>query len=870
MNQPDAPPAKGMSLRSFWAWLLSLLPKRRQPVSPREVFERFQKVLASNNKALEIIADMGEKLGGDYLFDIHYIEGSTEQLIEAVQTSIAAVNELCNNSHLGLYAVHERLSEDLRLTLAGKEDREGPQILHFDEIRPRNWALVGGKGGHLAQMRLDPLLRVPEGFVITAKAYHDLINHNGLREKLTEFENLMADREAAAEQLEAVRLSLEQGILAAAPPPGLTEKLHKAMQAMLKTEEPLFLAVRSSAQEEDMDFSWAGQFRSILNVPAQTEAVFAAAREVMASLFSAGAISYWRRFLPDENRMAIAVVCQRMVDSRTSGIVFSVDSMQLSHDVMVVVAAWGQGEAVVEGGTATDTFQLRKGPPLSIAARYVAEKRAGLFRAAERGLTVQAIDKQQQQQPCLSDEELLELGQQALHLEAHFKRAQDVEWAIDKAGRLFILQTRPLLLTDTQAQEKVHPSLLERHEIISEGQGRVARRGIGAGPVHKVSNLSEEDGSFPEGSVLVVRRDSSRLVKFLNRASAVVTEIGTPVSHMATICREFHVPCLVNVEGILSKVSEGELITVDAEDRRIYRGQIEELLVYRTVSSINILASREFRVLRRILKIVSELNLVDPMMQNFNVGGCRTYHDILRFAHESAVQEMVHLGSDERQLVQGNIVRRMDLPIPTGILVIDIGSGLASDAPQPGDIPPEAIASAPFRAILKGMLYPGVWHREPMPVGFRDLMNSMFNADHDMAAKQYTGHNIAIIGEDYVNLCFRLGYHYNIIDAHCGPAEQNNHLYYRFLGGATDMAKRSRRTAMIALILKEFEFNVQTKGDLVTARLSHIPQSEAERTLDILGRLVGFTRQLDVRMESDEIVQQYAEAFLQGNYDAVI
>ncbi len=856
-------------LRSLWTWLLALLPTRRPPVSPREAFERFQKVLVSNNNALEIIADLGEKLGGDYLFDIHYIERSTEQLIEAVHLSIAAVNELCNNRHLGLYKVHENLSEDLRLTLAGREDREGPQVLSFDEIRPRNWALVGGKGAHLAEMRHDPLLHVPEGFVITAKAYHDLINHNNLRDQLTEFEALMADRDADAARLEAVRLSLEQGVLAAAAPPNLTEALHKAMHALPKTE-PLFLAVRSSAQEEDMDFSWAGQFLSVLNVPGQTEAVFAAVRKVMASLFSSGVVSYWRRFLPDENRMAIAVVCQRMIDSRTSGIVFSVDTMQLSHDVMVVVAAWGQGEAVVEGSTATDTFQLRKGPPVSIAAKYVAEKRQGLFRAKESGLTAQPIAEELRLQPCLSDEELLLLGKQALHLESHFKRAQDVEWAIDKAGQLFILQTRSLILTDTPAREKALPSRLKKHELISEGQGRIARQGIGAGPVHIVSNLTEEDGSFPEGSVLVVRRDSSRLVKFLHRAAAVITEIGTPVSHMSTICREFRVPCLVNVAGIISKVSEGELITVDAEDNRIYRGQIEDLLVYRAASSINIMASREFRLLRRILKKVSQLNLVDPMMQNFNIAGCRTYHDLLRFSHESAVQEMVHLGSDERQLVQGNIVRRMDLPIPTGILVIDIGGGLAPDAPPTGDIPPEAIASAPFRAILRGMLYPGVWHRDPMPVGFRDLMNSMLNANHDMAAKQYTGHNIAIIGEDYVNLCFRLGYHYNILDAHCGEAEQNNHLYYRFLGGATDMAKRSRRTAMISLILKEFEFNVQTKGDLVTARLSHIPQSEAERTLDILGRLVGFTRQLDVRMESDEIVQQYAEAFLQGHYDAVI
>ena len=870
MKQLEAAVTQETPLRRFWAWLLALLPKRRQQLSPREVFERFLKVLASNSKALELIADMGEKLGGDYLFDIHYIERSAEELIEAVQASIAAVNELCNNRHLGLYQVHERLSEDLRLILAGREDREGPQIFSFAEIRPRNWALVGGKGAHLAAICQDPQVKIPEGFVITAKAYHDLIDYNELRPLLTEFETLMAERDADETRLEAVRHALEQGILTATASASLTTALSKAIQTLPKSEEPLFLAVRSSAQEEDMDFSWAGQFLSVLNVPAQTEPIFAAARQVMASLFSAEAVSYWRRFFPDENRMAIAVVCQRMIDSRTSGIIFSVDTMQLSHELMVVVAAWGQGEAVVEGGMATDTFQLRKGPPVEVLARHVAEKRQGLFRAAEGGLIAQPIDEALQRQACLSDEELLLLGQQALHLESYFKRAQDIEWAIDKTGQLYILQARALVLADTPAQDKAQPSRLEKHEIITEGQGRVAYQGIGAGPVHIVSNLAEEDGSFPEGAVLVVRRDSSRLVKFLHRAAAVITEIGTPVSHMATICREFHVPCLVNVSNIISKVQEGELLTVDAEDRRIYRGQIEDLLVYRASSSINIMASREFRLLRRILKKVSQLHLVDPMMQNFSIAGCRTYHDLLRFAHESAVQEMVHLGSNERQLVQGNIVRRMDLPIPTGILVIDIGGGLASDMPPTGDIPPEQIASTPFRAILKGMLYPGVWHRDPMPVGFRDLMNSMFNPDHDMASKQYTGHNIAIIGQDYVNLCFRLGYHYNIIDAHCGEAEQNNHLYYRFLGGATDMAKRSRRTTMIATILKEFEFNVQTKGDLVTARLSHIPQSEAERTLDILGRLVGFTRQLDVRMESEEIVQQYAEAFLRGDYEAVL
>ncbi|MDH4319488.1 MAG: hypothetical protein OEV64_13950, partial [Desulfobulbaceae bacterium] len=179
------------------------------------------------------------------------------------------------------------------------------------------------------------------------------------------------------------------------------------------------------------------------------------------------------------------------------------------------------------------------------------------------------------------------------------------------------------------------------------------------------------------------------------------------------------------------------------------------------------------------------------------------------------------------------------------------------------------VTSIPFRAILQGMLYPEVWHRESMPVGMRDLMSSMLNAPNDALSGQYTGHNVAVVSKNYVNLCFRFGYHFNIIDAHCDKVERDNHIYFRFLGGATDMTKRSRRSRLIAEILAAFDFNVRTKGDLVIARAGNMVQGEMERTLDILGRLVGFTRQLDVRLDNDRVVDFYVESFLQGNYQAV-
>jgi len=100
--------------------------------------------------------------------------------------------------------------------------------------------------------------------------------------------------------------------------------------------------------------------------------------------------------------------------------------------------------------------------------------------------------------------------------------------------------------------------------------------------------------------------------------------------------------------------------------------------------------------------------------------------------------------------------------------------------------------------------------------------------------------------------------------------ERDNHIYFRFLGGATDLAKRSRRAALIATILEAFDFSVRTRGDLVIARASNLAQSEMVRTLDILGRLVGFTRQLDVQMVDDQAVARYAEAFLMGDYRFVV
>jgi len=830
------------------------------------IFSLFREVLKANNQALELIADIGEKLSGEYLFDLRYVEATVEEMIAAMRRAIAAINTLTQDRCATLHEIFAPMEARVRAILTGRDDREGPPLLWLAEVEPRHWPLVGGKAAHLSELLHNHRVQVPEGFVITSRFFHDLLDHNGLRPEFDLFEQRLTEQEVNEDELERLRLSLQKKVREAAPPAGFLEALTGLIARFATVGlPPLFLAIRSSAQEEDMDFSFAGQFHSVLQVHPGAEAVYRAYLEVAASLFGAKAIGYRRQVFPEGGPMSIAACCQRMIPAAASGIIYSLDPMAPGSRNMVAVGALGQGQAVVEGQVPTDFFRISRGEPLKIVERVLAAKHEALRPKGGDGggLAMQKVPEGQAETPCLDEPNLLALAAIAIHLETFFKRPQDIEWTVDQQGKLYILQSRPLLITESAREKPLLSEQLEGYELVASDAGRVAQQGIGAGPAYWVETLADLK-EFPEGAVLISHRDSSQFVQVMHRAAAIVTEVGSPTSHMATLCRELRVPCLVGVSGIMAKVANGEEITVDAEDRRIYRGRVVELLTYQATTSMDLHMAPEFRLLRRILREVSRLNLVDPLMQEFRPEGCKTFHDVLRYIHETAVLALVELGRDESCL-PGGLARRLDLPIQAGILAIDIGGGMAPDAPR-DLVPFAAIRSIPFKAILQGMLFPGAWHQEAMPVSFRDMMHSMMTTPQDTLSGQYTGHNIAIISENYVNLCFRFGYHFNIIDAFCHEVERDNHIYFRFLGGATDLAKRSRRATLIATILEAFDFSVKTRGDLVIARTGNLARSEMERTLDILGRLIGFTRQLDVQMTDDRVVARYAEAFLMGDY----
>ncbi len=169
-------------------------------------------------------------------------------------------------------------------------------------------------------------------------------------------------------------------------------------------------------------------------------------------------------------------------------------------------------------------------------------------------------------------------------------------------------------------------------------------------------------------------------------------------------------------------------------------------------------------------------------------------------------------------------------------------------------------------AILR--THPGVWHSEAVPLTTGDFVSSMFRApDIVSASAGRARRNVAVISREYANVNVEFGYHYAVVDCYCSDTARNNHVNMRFAGGATDITKRSRRLRFLALVLEKHGFNMGVKGDLMTARLSNVRRDDMIEILDQLGRLLGYTRQLDAVLHDDGDVERFAQRFTRGTYE---
>jgi pyruvate,water dikinase len=582
---------------------------------------------------------------------------------------------------------------------------------------------------------------------------------------------------------------------------------------------------------------------------------------VVASLFSEKASAYQTRLGYDIRDMKMAVGCVVMVDAVASGVSYTADP-QGDRSTLVINSAWGLGTSIVEGQTDADFFRVKKNDPAEIVETRIGVKDSLVVPLEHGDVISVATLEEKRTQPSLSPDQVADLARLALQLEKHFKRPQDIEWAIDNQGKIYILQSRPLKLPDDTAQGTGTVATTPDAKVILKNHGLAVQKGVAAGRVFILKNERELD-SIPRGAVLVARHDSSLFVRVMTEVSAIITDVGTPTSHMAALCREFKIPTVVNAGNATQMLTRGQEVTVqvDSEGATLYHGTVRNLVERAKEDSVKMEDLFEFRKKRYLLRYIAPLNLVDPLRDEFTPQACKTMHDVLRFIHEKSVAELI----ESAEGVKAGAVK-LDLPIPAGIMLIDIGGGVNNPEGR-NQVSSEQITSLPLRAIITGMTRSGIWRSDAVPLKVSDFMSSMLRVpDITSESGGRVETNMAVISREYAHISLKFGYHFIVLDCFCSESARNNHIYFRFAGGATDMTKRSRRLQLIAAILGEYGFNIKSKGDLIVARLANIQQAETENILDQLGRLFSFTRQLDAVLNDDHAVERYVRSFLEGDY----
>jgi len=823
-----------------------------------EIFDQFQALLQDHQRVMELIADLGEKSGGEYIFDRKYLVDITNDLHTLLLHLVNSLNLIAGKRYMDLYATLDRVFLPLEAELRGRLSlsEEMPLAVPLSALPLDHPELTGGKANTLGRIIQSLKLPVPDGFVITTRANRRFLETNRLEERLHAWLESWAAGEMDEEQ---TARQIQYSILAGLLPRGV---LHEIKQRAVP--EGTAWAVRSSAYGEDGELTFAGLHETRLNVPPSK--IPSACKEVLASLYSPAALSYRKEMGLVGEEAAMAVLCQETIDSRAAGVIHTLDLSDPTGNSLVIYASLGWGRTVV-GGDSADRYVVEKDPPHRVKNMEVAAKER-MFRPKSGGGEEEVpVPADLARQPALELEAIDTLVKWALSLERYFKRPQEIEWAQAQDGSLWLLQSRFMNIPRMELpREQDIYEVTSHYPVKIAGRGTVAHAGVGAGPVYQVYSDASLN-RFPEGSVLVIRYTAPWLTPIVPKAAAIIAERGSAAGHLATIAREFRVPTLVGVEGASDLLKDGTMVTVDTKQRIIYEGRVKELLRYELVAAPAFEEAPEFRQLRRVLKRIAPLNLIDPAAPEFTPQGCQSVHDIIRFIHEKAVEELMDLPRFMKRF-KGIKVWSLTSEVPIGLKILDLGGGIDPGA-QGTKILAENITSLPLKALWSGVAAPGVWSTEPVPVDFKGMMSSLTKTRAEApGSTTYAGFNLAVISDIYMNLHLRLGYHLNLIDARMHPEAQHNHIYFRFVGGVTDMTRRSRRAHLLAQILSKYQFKVDVKGDLVVARVLHLPQEEMAERLEVLGELIGFTRQLDIQLKTDEDIPQFLESFFQQHSPA--
>ncbi|MBE1423404.1 pyruvate,water dikinase [Desulfomicrobium macestii] len=838
-------------------------------------YQAFRRLLSANNTALDIMTDLESAALGHRHFGMHFLRSRVTGATAKVFSIVENLLFLAPGKYLGLRDAMRSIQENIQQELSLRQTaRRNDLILDLDRITARNIDDVGGKMANLGELRNALQVPVPDGFAITAQAYMTFMQHSGLWDEInclvlghpmaSHFAAGAAqapepDEEPQTDQpiaLLEMCAKIRGMILAAEVPPELESAILGAYDRLCEREgSNVRVALRSSALGEDSaGASFAGQHRSLLNL--DRDSLVDGYKEIIASKYSAHAMTYRYMLGIRDDDVLMCVGCLGMVTSQAGGVAYTANPLNGVGAHVRITSAWGVAKGVVDGTATTDEFIVEKEPQPRIIERKVPRKESSLVCSAAEGVCRVSVDPALCEQPTLSDPQIMDLATMAVRIEKHYDIPQDIEWAYSPEGRLVLLQTRPLEVRQDQSASELLPGVTP---LVHEGQT------ASAGTAHGVVHIVRKDVDIlvlPDNAILVCVEAAPKRAAVLNRCQGVITEQGSVAGHLANVAREFKVPGLFGVPSATSILETGQEITLDADNCAVYAG-LQETLLDRKPQRPNMMAgSPVFQTLQRVNRHIIPLNLLDPDGLDFTPANCKTLHDITRFCHEKSVQEMFSFGRDHNFSPRSS--KQLKTIVPMQWWIINLEDGFVSDT---GDkmIPLDKITSVPMLALWRGIVaYP--WDGPPcidckgfMSVLFQSATNR--NLEPAMAS-QFSERNYFMISKHFCNLQSRFGYHFTSVEALAGPRPRENYIRFQFKGGAADHQRKVRRAKFVGEILDEFNFRTRVREDALFARLDDCDQKFIENHLEILGHILIHTRQLDMIMNKEDVVQFYKKRIL--------
>ena len=455
-------------------------------------------------------------------------------------------------------------------------------VISLKDVTIKDVAIVGGKsaslGEMISQMSKQGIV-VPGGFAVTAMAYREFIESNGLADAISLF---MQQFHGGFMNLEQVGAAIRKLILEGDFPTEMRELILESYRELSEDGEMVDVAVRSSATAEDLpNASFAGQQESYLNVRGG-EDLLGACRKCFASLYTNRAISYREQKGFADVAVYLSVAVQKMIraDSGAAGVMFTLDVDTGFPDMVVIEASFGLGENIVKGAVTPDEYRVYKPLVGKMGLVPIIGKKLGskeltmIYSKTDDSVENVPTPNDRRREYALSEEQIMQLAEWAVLIERHYGKPMDIEWALDGlTGELAIVQARPETVRSMELDSTMVVSRLchDDSEPMIEGLG--IGSGIAAGRVMVLDSLSDA-GRFKKGMILVTAATDPDWVPLMKIAAGLITDHGGRTSHAAIVSRELGVPAIIGTENATRLLQDGQEVTINCASTG--RGEVHE------------------------------------------------------------------------------------------------------------------------------------------------------------------------------------------------------------------------------------------------------------------------------------------------------